>query len=159
MARRSVRVGSIQIGIAIRKGARRPPVVSLSDFKDAVLAADGLIYTTAASGDYMVRVFVDQGLAEKLANKTERFDTGAKVNDRLIAGTAPMEIAFGVATELLAANDRGVVYLGPLPREIESATPYEFAAVAGRESEGVAAVLDFLETGPARELFAATGVD
>jgi molybdate transport system substrate-binding protein len=159
LGRRTITIGSIQIGMAIRKGADRPPIVSLADFQDAVRAADTLIYTTAASGDYMASVFERLGLTRALAPKTERLDTGAKVNDRLLSGTAPKEIAFGVATELLAANERGVVYLGPLPRDIESATAYAFAPVSGRTHPGIDALLDFLGTEQARELFAATGVD
>jgi molybdate transport system substrate-binding protein len=159
LASRAVPVGSIQIGMAVRKGARRPDMGDMAAFEEALLAADALIYTTAPSGDYMASVFEKMGLADQLASKGERFDTGAKVNDRLIAGTAPLEIAFGVATELLAHNDGGVIYLGPLPREIEHPTPYAFAAVAGRDNDEVKAVLDFLATPVARELFAATGVD
>jgi len=159
LASRAVPVGSIQIGMAVRHGARRPDLADMAAFEEAVLAADALLYTTAASGNYMATVFEKMGLTEQLASKSERFDTGAKVNDRLIAGTAPIEIAFGVATELLAHNDRGVIYLGPLPREIENPTPYAFAAVAGRDNNEVKAVLDFLATPVARELFAATGVD
>jgi hypothetical protein len=52
-----------------------------------------------------------------------------------------------------------VVYLGPLPTEIQHPSPYEFAALKGREDSRVKQVLDFFDTEEARRIFAATGVD
>jgi hypothetical protein len=154
-----VAVGSIHVGMAIRKGGHRPPIVSLADFKEALQAADSLIYTTAASGDYVHGVIDNMGLADRLASKTERFSSGAEVNDRLLKGVKGFELAFGVATELLFHADKGVVYLGPLPDEIASSTPYEFATLAGHDRPEVAALLAHLASEETREVFAATGVD
>jgi molybdate transport system substrate-binding protein len=160
LAPRRVPIGSIQIGVAIRKGAERPDLASMDSFIEALRAADTLIYTTAASGEYMVSVLTRLGFIRRFEDKTVRYASGAEVNARLLAGKYPREIAFGVATEFLANADRGVVYLGPLPGEIESATPYEFAALAGHEDRReVRQVLDFLASEKAREIFAATGVD
>lgn len=159
LAGKPVAVGSIHVGMAIRKGGHRPPIVSLADFKDALQAADSLIYTTAASGDYIHGVIANMGLAAQLAAKTERFSSGAEVNERLIKGTKRFELAFGVATELLFHADKGIVYLGPLPEEIASATPYEFAVLAGHERPEVAHLLAHLASEETREVFAATGVD
>jgi len=156
---RPIPVGSIHIGMAIRKGGHRPPIVSLADFKAALQAADTLIYTTAASGDYIHGVIETMGLGAALSAKTERLATGSQVNERLMKGTKPFELAFGVATELLFHGDQGVVYLGPLPDEIASVTPYEFAAVSGRDSPAVAELMAHLASEDVRELFAATGVD
>lgn len=154
-----VAVGSIHVGMAIRKGGCRPPIVGLADFREALQAADTLIYTTAASGDYVHGVIENMGLAAALASKTERFSSGAEVNERLLRGIKPFELAFGVATELLFHSDKGIVYLGPLPDEIASSTPYEFAVLAGHERPEVAAILSHLASEETREVFATTGVD
>jgi molybdate transport system substrate-binding protein len=153
-----VRVGSIQIGIAMREGAERPDLISMDTFIEALRAADALIYTTAASGEYMAGVFERLNLTPMVAPKSVRFASGGEVNERLIAGTARRELAFGVATEFLANTK--VVYLGPLPKEIQNPSPYEFAALKGRDGDRrVQQVLDFFDTEEAREIFAATGVD
>ena len=157
LAPRRVPVGSIQIGVAVREGADVPDISSMHYFTEALRNADTLIYTTAASGEYMVGVLTRLGFIRRFEDKTIRFASGGEVNARLAAGKAPREIAFGVATEFLA--NKQVAYIGPLPEEIQNPSPYEFASVRGRESEAVSAVLDFLAMGKARDIFAATGVD
>ena len=158
LAPRRVRVGSIQIGIAMRQGAERPDLVSMDTFIDSLRAADTLIYTTAASGEYMASVLTKLGFIRRFEDKTVRYASGGEVNARLIAGKAKRELAFGVATEFL--SNPNVVYLGPLPKEIQNPSPYEFAALKGRDDDRrVKQVLDFFDTEDARQAFAATGVD
>ena len=157
LAPRRVAVGSIQIGIAMREGAERPDLLTMETFIAALETADHLVYTTAASGEYMQAQFVKMGLAAKVATKAVRFSSGNEVNERLIAGTARRELAFGVATEFLS-NPR-VVYLGPLPEEIQNPSPYEFAALKDRGDGRVKQVLEFFDTEEARRIFASTGVD
>ncbi len=157
LAPRRVPVGSIQIGVAVREGADVPDISSMHYFTEALRNADTLIYTTAASGEYMVGVLTRLGFIRRFEDKTIRYASGAEVNARLAAGKASREIAFGVATEFLA--NKNIAYLGPLPEEIEYPSPYEFASVKGRESDAVSAILDFLATEKAREIFAATGVN
>lgn len=159
LSSRRVPIGSIQIGVAVRKGAERPDIGTMESFIAALRAADTLIYTTAASGEYMAAVLTRLGLIRRFEDKTVRYASGAEVNARLLAGKAPREIAFGVATEFLANASQGVLYMGPLPEEIQSPSPYEFAALTGRDGDAVNQVLDFLASEKAREIFAATGVD
>lgn len=157
LAPRRVPIGSIQIGIAIREGAERPDISNMDLFTAALRGADTLIYTTAASGEYMAGVLTKMGFIRRFEDKTVRYASGAEVNARLMAGKAQREIAFGVATEFL--SNPKVIYLGPLPEEIQSPSPYEFAPLAGRGGDDVRQVLDFLATTKAREIFASTGVD
>lgn len=159
LAPRRVPIGSIQIGVAIRNGAERPDISTMDAFVAALRAADTLVYTTAASGEYMAGVLTRLGLIRRFEDKTVRYASGAEVNARLLAGKAAREIAFGVATEFLANAKNGVQYLGPLPAEIQNPSPYEFAALAGRDTDRVNQVLDFLATEQVREIFAATGVN
>ena len=154
---RRVPIGSIQIGVAIREGTERPDISNMEMFTAALRGADTLIYTTAASGEYMAGVLTEMGFIRRFEDKTVRYASGAEVNARLMAGKAKRELAFGVATEFL--SNPKVVYLGPLPEEIQNPSPYEFAALAGRDSDDVRQVLDFLATTEARQIFASTGVD
>ncbi len=157
LAPRRVPVGSIQIGVAIRSGAERPDISNMDMFVAALRSADTLIYTTAASGEYMAGVLTEMGFIRRFEDKTVRYSSGAEVNARLLAGKAKRELAFGVATEFL--SNPKVVYLGPLPEEIQNPSPYEFAALSGHDSDDVRLVLDFLDTAKVREIFASTGVD
>jgi molybdate transport system substrate-binding protein len=155
---RRVPVGSIQIGVAIREGAERPDISTMDLFVAALRSADTLIYTTAASGEYMAGALTELGFIRRFEDKTVRYASGGEVNARLMAGKAKRELAFGVATEFLA-NPK-VVYLGPLPKEIQHPSPYEFAALKGRAGDPrVRQVLDFFDTAEARQIFASTGVD
>jgi len=49
-------IGAIQIGVAVRTGTAPPDISDMDRFIEALRAADPLIYTLAASGEYMVRV-------------------------------------------------------------------------------------------------------
>jgi molybdate transport system substrate-binding protein len=157
LSARRVPIGSIQIGVAIREGAERPDISNMEMFTAALRSADTLIYTTAASGEYMAGVLTEMGFIRRFEDKTVRYASGGEVNARLMAGKAKRELAFGVATEFL--SNPKVIYLGPLPEEIQNPSPYEFAALSGRDSDDVRQVLDFLDTTRAREIFASTGVD
>src|SRR5690349_19847108 len=65
LAPRRVPIGSIQIGVAMREGAERPDISTMELFIAALRAAETLIYTTAASGEYMAGVLTEMGFIRR----------------------------------------------------------------------------------------------
>ncbi len=153
-------LGSIGIGAAVRAGEPLPDVSTLPALVRALFSAPAILLTEAPSGIHLDRLIDDLGLRDVLEPRISRFDTGTMVNERLVAGTEPGEIAFGVATEILYFRDRGVLYAGPLPEDAQMRHVYLAAILAGSPNGAAArALLDYLRTQDARAAFAETGVD
>lgn len=153
-------LGSIGIGAEVRAGEELPDVSSMPALVRALFSATAILITEAPSGVHMDRLIDGLGLADVLEPRIERFDTGTMVNERLLAGSEPGEIAFGVATEILFFRDRGIVYAGPLPEDAQMRHVYMAAIMAGcLKTEAARALLDYLVSEQARAAFAATGVD
>ena len=156
----SVVLGSIGVGAAVRAGEELPDVSSMPGLVRALFSATAILITEAPSGVHMDRLIDGLGLAGVLEPRIERFDTGTMVNERLLAGSEPGEIAFGVATEILFFRDRGIEYAGPVPEEAQMRHVYMAAIMAGSaKTEAARALLDYLVSEQARAAFAATGVD
>lgn len=153
-------LGAIRIGAAVRHGEALPDVSTMAAFETALRAANSIVITEAPSGVHLERVFADLGLTETLEPRLTRYDTGTMVNQHLAAGAAEGEIAFGVATEILFFHEKGVVWAGPLPEEIQMINRYVAAKLTRSDKTAEAkALMAYLTTDAARVAFAATGVE
>lgn len=152
-------VGSVTAGVAVRKGTPKPDLSSVESFRQALLAADAVIYNTASSGQFVEGMIEGLGLAGALAGKTERVPTGTAVMVRLAEGTAASEIGFGQITEIRRFEDV-VTVVGPLPVEIGKKTTYAAGLLAGAAAfEAARALLDFLASPEARRICAEAGLE
>lgn len=151
-------LGRVPIGAAVRHGAPLPDVATLESLRTAILAAPAIAITTAPSGRHMEGVFARLGLAEAVAGRLVRRETGAAVNAYLASEGADGAIGFGVTSEILSARGR-VAYAGPLPEAVQMVVAYEAALLArAAGSEPARAFLASLESAEARRAFAASGL-
>jgi molybdate transport system substrate-binding protein len=155
-----VRVGSVRAGVAIRKGATRPDLSSVESFKQALLAAESVVRNEASSGLYIAGLIEELGLEDALAGKTVVVPNGAAVIAHLQASSLEYEIGFSQVPEIRRFEDRGIELVGPLPEEIGKTTSYD----AGLLSDAVApepakALLEFMDSPTARELYAEMGLE
>ena len=140
-------LGTIRIGAAVRDGVPTPNVSTKLSLKNSLLLAKSVVLTAAPSGIHMDHLIAEMGLAQNLADRITRYDTGTLVNQHLSASTADDEIGFGVATEILIFRDRGVHYVGPLPDELQMALNYEGAMLTScLKPDGVRDFFAFLKT-------------
>lgn len=154
-----VPVGTVTAGVAVRRGVPPPDLSSVESFKQALLAADAVIYNTASSGQHIEQLLERLGLAEALAPKTERLPTGTAVMVRLAHGTAPHEIGFGQITEISRFAD-GIELAGALPEAIGRKTSYAAGLLAGpADPEGARALLAFMGSAEARRICAEAGLE
>ena len=89
-----VAIGRVGAGIAVRSTAPAPAVATVDELKQALLAADSLVYNSASTGLYLDRLFASLGLFDQLQAKTTRYANGAAVMEHLIKGHGA-EIGFG----------------------------------------------------------------
>ena len=62
-----VRVGRVGGGVHVRSSAQAPAIATAEALKQAVLAADSVVYNTASTGLYLDKLFAGMGILEQLA--------------------------------------------------------------------------------------------
>jgi molybdate transport system substrate-binding protein len=158
-AQARVNVGRVGVGVAVRHGAPVPDVSDADALKRAALEAESLVYNQASTGTYVERLFERLGLAEALKARTTRYPDGDAVMAHLLKGSGK-EVGFGAITEIMLYADKGLRFVGPLPRDVQNYTSYAATVVpaaanpaAGRE------FVQFLQSAEAKAAFAAKGIE
>jgi len=152
-------VGRVGVGVVVRQGSPRPEVSSPTALREALLAADSLVYNRASTGTYFERLLDRLGIAAQVAAKTTRYPDGTAVLEHVARG-AGREIGIGAITEIRQFEARGLALVGPLPPDLQNYTVYVAAVLAGSPSpEAAHALLRYVTAPAARAVFAATGVE
>jgi molybdate transport system substrate-binding protein len=124
------------VGIAVKRGARKPDIGTPEKFKDALLAARSIARSkTGASGLYFASLIERLGLAEALQGKM-------KVQDGIVgtlAASGEAEIAVQQISELMQAD--GVDIVGPLPDELQSVTVFSVGVFTASGAQAAAQAL------------------
>jgi ABC-type molybdate transport system substrate-binding protein len=155
-----IAIGSVRIGAAVRADAPQPDVSTMAALRQALAAADAVLLTLAPTGDHLIQVVARLGLTDAVAGKLERFATSTLLNHYLVESADRAAIGFGPATEIKSGRDKGVVYAGAIPDEVQVVLPYSAAMLTRTQApEQARALLDFLTTAEARRHFLASGVE
>jgi molybdate transport system substrate-binding protein len=130
------------IGVAVRKGAKRPDIASSEALKRALLAAKSVAHSkTGLSGLYFPTVLSRLGIADQMTSKIVIPDPGTPVGEVVAKGDA--EIGIQQISELLPVP--GVEIVGPLPEPLQKITIFSGGVLtAANEPEGAAALLEFV---------------
>jgi molybdate transport system substrate-binding protein len=154
-----VPVGRVGAGIIVRSGVKAPNVASVDALKQALLAADSVVYNSASTGIYLDKLFGGWGILEQLKPKSTRYADGASVMEHVIKGKGN-EIGFGAITEINEYVPKGLQLIGPLPAEIQNYTSYEATVMTGASADAAArAVLKLLATPAGKAAFVSGGVE
>ncbi len=127
-------VGRVGLGVAVRPGAPVPDISNAAAVQRAVLEAESITFNTASSGLYFEGWLKKIGIYDGVQAKTTRYPDGASVMEHLLKGRG-RELGFGPITEILQFRDKGLLFIGPLPAEIQNYTSYT-AAPHGAASNG-----------------------
>jgi len=109
------------IGVAVKKGARKPDVSSVEALTRSLHAAKSIAYSSGPSGVYLAGLFERLGIAAELKDRMQQMPPGALVGE--LAARGEKEIAFQHVT----------VFAGGIP-------------AASKEPENAAALLAFLSS-------------
>ena len=154
-----VPVGRVGAGIIVRNGAAAPNVATVDGLKQALLAADSVVYNSASSGLYLDTLFEKMGVLAQIKPKTTRYPDGASVMEHVIKGKGN-EIGFGAITEIKLYTSKGLQFVGPLPAEVQNYTTYEAALMTGAPAADAAkAALRQLATPAGKAAFVSAGVE
>jgi molybdate transport system substrate-binding protein len=154
-----VPVGRVGGGILVRRDAPSPNVGTVDGLKQALLAADSVVYNTASTGLYLDKLFAKLGILDQLKPKTTRYANGASVMEHVIKGKGN-EIGFGAITEIKMYEAKGARLVGPLPADVQNYTSYEAALMTGAaQPDAAGAVLRLLAAPPAKKIFTDKGIE
>jgi len=130
------------IGIAVRKGARKPDIASPDALKRALLAAKSVAHSkTGMSGIYFPTVLERLGIADEMKSKIVMPDPGTPVGEVVADGEA--ELGVQQISELLPVV--GIEVVGPLPPTLQKITTFSAGVLsAAKEPETAAALVKFL---------------
>ena len=159
VAETRVPVGRVGAGVIVRSGASAPSVATVDGLKQALLAADSVVYNTASTGIYLDKLFDRLGILDQLKPKTTRYADGASVMEHVIKGKGN-EIGFGAITEIRLYEPKGLRLVGPLPADVQNYTSYEAALMSGAPAADAArAVLRQLAQPAAKTAFVSAGIE
>ena len=126
------------IGVAVRKGAKRPDITSPDALKRALLAAKSLAHSkTGQSGIYFPTVLVRLGIAEQMKSKIVMPDAGTPVGEVVAKGDA--EIGIQQISELLPVA--GIEIVGALPEPLQKITTFSGGVLTVAKDLSLAAAL------------------
>ncbi len=168
LARGKVSPGSLvdiarsSLGVAVQKGAPKPDISSAESFKRALLAAKAVAVSkpigAGLSGAHMAKVFQDLGIADAIAAKVKYGTGGVTGLVGLIIERGEADIGVQQIAELKAVP--GIDYVGPLPRELQSVTPFTATILANAaNAEAGRKLIAFLTTPEAKRVIAAKGLE
>ena len=144
------------VGVAVRAGLPKPDISSAEAVKKAVLEAKSVAYSSGPSGLYIAELFNRMGIAEQVKHKLKLPPSNVLVGDVLARGEA--DLGFQQASDLL--HVKGIVYVGPLPHEIQNITVYAAGLHAAAPApEAAKALVKFLTATEARAVIMKTGMD
>ena len=140
----SLPFGTVKLVAIVRAGATRPDVSTPQAFRDTLLKARSIVYSTPTatpSGAHMARLVTELGIADAIRDKVTyrpALDGGAA-----LVATGEAEIGIYPSSEVL--HVKGVVQAGPLPNALQLAITYGGAVSEGNTSpEPALAFIRFL---------------
>jgi molybdate transport system substrate-binding protein len=152
-------VGRVGSGVAVRPGAPLPEIASAGDIKKTVLEADSIVFNLASTGIYFENLLKNMGVWEQVEPKTTRYATGAEVMQHALKGSG-REVAFGPITEILLEKEHGLIFVGPLPPDVQNYTSYTAVPMSGSPRQDEAqALVEFLAGPEGKALFVAAGIE
>jgi molybdate transport system substrate-binding protein len=136
------------IGLAVRKGAKKPDIGSSDALKAALLAASSVAHSkTGMSGIYFPSVLARLGIADAMQGKIVMPDPGTPVGEVVARGDA--EIGVQQISELLPVA--GIEIIGPLPAALQKITTFSAGILsAAKEPDTAKALVKFVvaQAGP-----------
>jgi molybdate transport system substrate-binding protein len=151
-------LGSMGVGVAVRRGAPKPDIHDVDSFKRAMLAAHSIMYANPAkggqSGIHIAKVFTEIGLDKQIASKVQLRDRGPDGLKEVAKGE--IEIGLGQISEILANKD--VELVGPFPAAIQGAVTFSASVhSAAKDNTSAENLIKTLTTSAAKEKFKAVG--
>lgn len=145
-----------RIGMAVKAGAPTPDISTVDAFKQTLLHAKSIGYSSSSSGVYLANtLFPKLGLADAIAQKGVKAVTEPVGN---FVARGEVEIGFQQMGELKAVP--GITIVGPIPAELQKVTNFAAGIVTtSKNKAGAAALIHFLASPAACPAMVETALD
>lgn len=145
------------LGLAVKKGARRPDIQSIDAFKQALLASASIAYAAQGpSGVHLVRVLDRLGIAHDVQPKLRPFGAGSLV----VSPVAKGEVEIGIVSIPFILADPGAELAAPLPSELQDYVHYSSGIGAAAQDANIArSFVSHLMRAEAIEVLTAHGLE
>jgi molybdate transport system substrate-binding protein len=158
----AVHIADSTIGVAVAKGAPKPDISTPESFKRAMLAAKSIACSKPVgggqSGVHLAKVFEQLGITGEMQPKSKYGAGGAAGLAGLVVLRGEAEIGIQQMAELMAVA--GIDVVGPLPRELQSITPFVAGVTTDAGDPAAAkALVQFLATPEAKRVITAKGLE
>jgi molybdate transport system substrate-binding protein len=158
----AVHIADSAIGVAVAKGAPKPDISTPESFKRAMLAAKSIACSKPVgggqSGVHLAQVFEQLGITGEMQPKSKYGAGGAAGLAGLVVLRGEAEIGIQQMAELMAVA--GIDVVGPLPRELQSVTPFVAGVTVDASDPAAAkALIRFLTTPEAKRVIKAKGLE
>lgn len=154
-------LGRVRTGVAVRAGDAVPDIASAAALRSALLAAEGIYFPDpqkATAGIHFARVLDTLGIRGEVEARLRSYPNGNAAMRELAQTEGARLIGCTQITEINGTP--GVMYAGPLPRELELATVYSVGVCAAAASPDAARRFASLLTGePSRALRTKAGFE
>ena len=148
-----------QIGMVVRAGAASPDITNVEAFRRTLLAANSIGYSDSGSGTYLsTTLFAKLGIADQVAGKSRKV-RGPPSGEPVAAVVArgEVEVGFQQVSELIHVP--GVIYVGPIPKELQPGFSFAGAiTTAARQGDAARALLGFLASPQAHSTIVEAGL-
>jgi molybdate transport system substrate-binding protein len=152
------KLGTVRMGVAVRKGGRHPDISSAEAFRASLLKAESVAYGNpekgATSGIHFDKVLQRLGVADAVRPKAILEDDGVQVMRAVVKGDAELGVTQISEIKHIAPE----TLVGPLPEELQLASVYS-VGVSPKASKAAAQLADLLAGTEARESFRHAGFD
>jgi len=151
-------LATVAVGVAVRKGDRKPDISTPDAVKRMLLAAKAIAYPNSASGAAAGVSFDETlkalGIADQMQPKITRAQGGAGAMALLAKGQVDIGLTF-----LSEINDPAVEVVGPLPLEISTPTALVgFVSAHTKVPEAARALLSYLSSADAATVYRSCGM-
>jgi len=140
------------IAVAVRTGAPKPNIGTVDAFKKTLLAAKSVSVDASTSGIYLTtKGFPRLGIEKEMAGKTIKEGAAAVADGKA-------EIAVMLVSEILPV--KGVEVVGTVPAEIQDASVFSAAIVAGaKNADSAKKLIAFLNSQSAAAAIKKSGME
>lgn len=159
IAAQLIDVAQVGIGVAIKTGAPKPDISTTDSFKQTLLRAKSISYTSGSTaGDYLVKLMERLGIADQVKPKVKLLGGGGQ-NPKAVAD-GDVELGISLISDIKPYIGKGVDLLGPLPPELQ----YYIVERAGvgknaKDPQAAKELIDFLRSPTGQAAFRDQGLD
>jgi molybdate transport system substrate-binding protein len=153
-ARDGLDVGRVGIGAVTRASTTGPDISTTSAFKNAVLGAREIVFTTGSSGTYFEGLLRKLDMYDQVEHRIRRYSSGPEVLEH-VHEAADGVLGFAPLTELGRHMDARLRAVGPLPAEIQNYVLYRVLAI----TDDATTFANYLVGETAKRVFVAAGIE